>query len=275
MKKILSLFLTMFLIFPIRTFAINIDPKIECNSVNLKAGEKTECDFYLNVSDGKISAISASYSFDSQVSMIKVENAENWQGNADGNQIDYYDFRDYTNHVPIAKFTYKVKENISLDESTNSSLKINVIEVADEYGNANILNYPVEVKFNLIKGSVVTTTTKPVTTTTPVITSSTSQKKNTTTIKTTKKSSNSTTTKQQESNIEDIKTTSTNISDNNIIVTTKKTTIIKTTFNNIQKEQKNPIIIVSLLLFLILLIIAIIIIIKEEQKRKENESSDV
>ena len=256
MKKILSLFLTMFLIFPIRTFAINIEPKIECNSINLKAGENTECDFSLEVSGGKISAISASYSFDSNVSMIVVRNSENWQGNADGNQIDYYDYRDYTNHVPIAKFIYKVKD--TLNSNINSYLKINVIEVADEYGNANILNYPLEVNFNLIKANVVTTTV-PVTPNVSTTKKETTTKKKTTTKNNTTVSNNQTTTNQVTTVI------STTLKSNK--VTTKKTT-----FKTIQKDdKKNPVILISLLLFLLLLIIAIIIIIKEEQKRKENE----
>lgn len=251
MKKIIYIIITIMLIFPIKISALDITPVITCDKTVLNIGEQAICKFKVQVSGGKISGISAPFTYENEYATVKVEKESTWEGNANGNSMDYYEYNDYSGNVSIATIIYKVKEDVVINNDITSNLTISVKEVAGENNVANTYNDKIStVKFNILKPVITTSSTTKHTTTTPKKT--TTYKKNTTT-------KNSTTTSQQ-TTIKEISTTTKD----------DTTTIKKTTYDDVEKNNNiNPIIIASLILFLILIIIAIIIIIKEEQKRKE------
>lgn len=257
--KLLFCFIICLLIFPFKLAAISIEPKVECDKYKIEEGEIIECELFANVRDGKINALSIKYSFDSTYANLSIDNIGSWQGNADGGQIDYYDYKDYDGKVKISKIKYISKKNV-LNKITSTTLKFQLIEVSDEYGNANELNLPFSVNFVLNPRITKTTTTKyNITTTT--------SSNNTTTKKSNKAENTTTKIKSSQTNKTNILNTSSsknmnhnkNDATKNSIETTKKQT------------PKNKYILLLLFLIFIILIMFLIKIIKNLKKEK-NES---
>ncbi|MEG2351575.1 MAG: hypothetical protein RSA10_02660 [Bacilli bacterium] len=276
MKKIKYYILGLLLILPINVSALSVIPTITCNDRNLKAGEQTVCQFKVNVSDGKIAGISAKYSFDSTYANVSITPSGSWQGNADGGQIDYYDFQDFTGSVPIANITYKA--NNQINSNVESTLNINIIEVGDDLGVAHKLNTLTSVKFTLTPASsaVVTTTTSSAITTSGVSTTTTNKtttKKITTAKKTTKKGSKTTTSSPITTTTSSATTTTSLATTSGVSTTTKKTTTTLQSEHGSSKRNVKQIIIVTISsVFLILLITgAGLTIYKEITLRNKNK----
>lgn len=261
MKRFKLIFIaTILSLIPINVFALTSEPLIACDTTNLQVGQQAKCDFKVNVTEGYIAGISAKYSYDSTYANILIENYGNWQGNANGGQIDFYDFENHQGLVTIATITYKVKDDISIPKDTNSKLNINVIELTDEDNTANKLNLSANVSFNLQNKSSSSTTTKPATTTKQE--NITTTKKVGTTKKTTGTTKKTTSTTKEEVTTNEQTTTKTDL------VTTKKDVI--TTKNTTKKSNKNMVVIGLLsFAFLFLLIMIIILLIKNKKDKEE------
>ena len=261
MKKIMYLLLISFLlIIPIKCLALTSNPVITCNTKTLTTGQQANCEFRINVSDGKINAVSAKYFYDSDYINVSVKNAGTWLGDSSNNIIDYYNDTDYNGNVLIATIIIKAKDNITTD--LNSSFSVKLIEVGDENFVAHYPNIISEVTFKIKSNNT------PITTTTQdSVKTTTKASSNSTTKKTTKK--NSTTTKEEQ-------ITTTNTSNNQENSTTKLTSTKKSvtkTNNNEQKEKTKSIVVILflVLLFLLLLILFLIIFLRKNQKDKKEK----
>ena len=190
MKKIRLIIIFILLLFPLSVKGLNVDPELTCDSVVLEENKEATCIYKLKITDGNISALSSKYTFESNYVIVKVEKEGSWQGNADLNRIDYYDIKDYTNDVIIAKVTVRRKEGLKLKEDVETKLGFNLVEVGESNGKANKYNILTEHSFTIKKEEVITTTKT--TTSTTKTTSSTTKKEETTTLSLT----TTTTTKQ-------------------------------------------------------------------------------
>ncbi len=179
MKKIKLIIIFILLLFPLSVKGLNVDPELTCDSVILEDNKEAMCTYILKITDGSISALSSKYTFESDYVVVKVEKEGSWQGNSDLNRIDYYDSKDYTGEVIIAKVTVKKKEGLKLKEDKETKLGFNLVEVGESSGKANKYNILTEHSFT-IKKEEVKTTTKTTTSTTQT-TTSTSKKEETTT----------------------------------------------------------------------------------------------
>lgn len=249
MKKLLSIIIGLMLFFPINVLAFDITPSLTCDKTTLKIGEQAICKFKVYVSGGKMSGISAPYTYENEYAIVKVEKESMWEGNANGNSMDFYGYNDYAGNVSIATIIYKVKEDATINNDLTSNLTINVKEIAGENNVANTYdNKTSTVKFNILKKVVTTcpTTQKVETTTTKKKTVATQKTTTKKVIKTTKKPTTTTTTER--------------------ITSKKKTTVA------VKQERKLSVgVIVFLSLFLLLLLIGIILTIKEEMKKRKEE----
>lgn len=166
MKKIRIIVLFILLLFPLSVKALNVDPELTCNSIVLEDGKEAQCLYKLNITDGNISALTSKYTFESDYVVVKVEKEGLWQGNADLNRLDLYDYKEYTNEVLIAKVIVKKKEGLKLNEDKVTKLRFNLIEVGESSGKANKYNILTEHSFTIKKEEITTTTKKTTTTST-------------------------------------------------------------------------------------------------------------
>lgn len=179
MKKIKLIIVFILLLFPLSVSALNVDPELTCDSVILEDNKEAVCTYKLKITDGNISALSSKYTFESDYVVVKVEKEGSWQGNSDLNRIDYYDSKDYTNDVLIARVIVKKKEGLKLKEDVETKLGFNLVEVGESSGKANKYNILTEHAFTIKKEEVATTTKTTMSTT--QTTTSTSKKEGTTT----------------------------------------------------------------------------------------------
>ena len=262
MKKLLSIIIGIMLFFPINVLALDVSPSLTCDKTTLKMGEQATCKFKVYVTGGKMSGISAPYTYENEYAIVKVEKESMWEGNANGNSMDFYGYNDYSGNVSIATIIYKVKEDAVISNDVTSNLTINVKEVAGENNVANTYdNKTSTVKFNILK-KVVTTcpTTQKVETTTTTTKKPTTTKKSVVTKKTTTKTTTTST------------TTSTSIEETTTTTTEKIESTKKTTTRYEKPEKKlNVGVIVFLGLFLLLLLLGIILTVREIIKNKEEQ----
>lgn len=170
MKKIKLIITFILLLFPLSIKALNVDPELTCDRVILDDNKEAVCTYILKITDGSISALSSKYTFESDYVVVKVEKEGLWQGNSNLNRIDYYDYKDYTGEVLIAKIIVKKKEGLTLKEDIDTKLGFNLIEVGESSGKANKYNILTEHSFTIRKDEVKTTTKTTTTTTKEIIT---------------------------------------------------------------------------------------------------------
>ena len=128
MKKLKLIIIFMVLLFPLNVYGLNVDPELTCDSVVLEHNKESICTYKLNITDGNISALSSKYV------VVKKEKEGSWQGDSNLNRIDYYDSKDYTNEVLIAKVIVKKKEGLKLKEDVETKIGFNLVEVGESSG---------------------------------------------------------------------------------------------------------------------------------------------
>ncbi len=264
MRKIkIIILLFLLLIIPCNVKALSPKQTLTCDNTNLLADNVVTCEYYVSVGSDKINGITTKYSYDSNLISVLFSPASSWQGDANGNRMDYYNYEDFTGKVHISTIKIKLKDGVKVDFDTTVLLKLNLLELSDENSKANIFNLEDSYSFIIKKTSVPPKTT---TSTTIAKPSTTSSVKKTTTNKTTSKNNNVTSKTE-------VSTTTNNVTSSEIITTKnndnpKITSVVKTA----KRDEKGKITINDFcwLIVLILILIAILLIRKIIKLAKEN-----
>ncbi len=263
MKKVKFLILLfLILIIPYKVKALSPSQILTCNSNNL-TNDIITCEYYVDVGSSSINGITTKYSYDSNLISISFTAVGTWQGNANGNRIDYYNYEDYTGKVHISTIKIKLKDGISVKEDTTTLLKLNLLELSDQDSKAN--KFDLNDSYSFVIKKVSLPPTKETTTTKQTTTSS---------IKTT--TSKKMTTKENKVTSNNENKTTSNVTNTEVTNTTKKKNHFNTTkeLNTESKKNKKTKKCFSWLIIFILLLIAILLIrkinklIKEEKENK-------
>ena len=269
MKKIKLIIIFIVLLFPLNVYGLNVDPELTCDSNILEDNKESICTYKLNITDGNISALSSKYTFESDYVVVKIEKEGSWQGDSNLNRIDYYDSKDYTNEVLIAKVIVKKKDGLKLKNDVETKIGFNLVEVGESSGKANKYNILTQHTFK-IKKEVITTKPTTTKTTTSKTTTKTTTSKTTTKTTTSKTTTKTTTSKTTKSTKEETKTNSSTTTTTTIKEETKAssstTTTNKPVFNN-PSTLDDIVIYISIFSLSIITILIIIFYIKKKKEQ--------